>query len=122
MAAKWFNSLDTNSIVRPEELILPTFDIKTKNLPRENFDKQLDAIAAKVRHKEDQLFRDKAVRVQLDRKKIIISAVIFPVGKFDFSLHEFWGQLSGSLVWPQWLSFVNVSQQGLDFSNKISSR
>ena len=34
-------------IVRPEELILPTFDIKTKNLPRENFDKQLDAIAAK---------------------------------------------------------------------------
>ena len=76
-------------IVRPEELILPTFDIKTKNLPRENFDKQLDAIAAKVRHKEDQLFRDKAVRVQLDRKKIIISAVIFPVGKFDFSLQEF---------------------------------
>ena len=69
-------------IVRPEELILPTFDIKTKNIPRENFDKQLDAIAAKVRHKEDQLFRDNAVRVQLDRKKIIISAVIFPVGKF----------------------------------------
>ena len=76
-------------IVRPEELILPTFDIKTKNIPRENFDKQLDAIASKVRHKEDQLFRDKAVRVQLDRKKIIISAVIFPVGKFDFSLQEF---------------------------------
>ena len=71
-------------IVRPDELLFPTFDIKTQNSPRPGFDKQLDAIAYKLRQKEDKLLRDKAVRVQLDRKKIIISAIKFPVCKCTF--------------------------------------
>ena len=69
-------------IVRAEELLIPSFNIKTRNTPRKDFDKQLDGIAKKIRQKEDQLMKDKAVRVQLDRKKIGISAIRFPVGKF----------------------------------------
>merc|ERR1712223_2274222 len=45
-------------IVRPDELLFPTFDIKTQNSPRPGFDKQLDAIAYKLRQKEDKLLRD----------------------------------------------------------------
>ena len=68
-------------IVKADELLIPSFDIITKNSPRKNFDKQLDGIAKKLRQKEEQCMKDKAVRVQLDRKKIGISAIKFPVGK-----------------------------------------
>jgi len=58
-------------IVRAEELLIPSFNIKTRNIPRKDFDKQLDGIAKKIRQKEDQLMKDKAVRVQLDRKRLV---------------------------------------------------
>ena len=37
-------------------------------------------------------------------------------------LPHFWAYSRAFLVWPQWWSFAGVSQQGVDFSKKISKR
>ena len=41
---------------------------------------------------------------------------------FTFIYQWYWFKNEKRLVWPQWWSFADVSQQGLDFSKKISKR
>ena len=68
-------------IIKANELHFPNFNIKTINTARSGFDSFLDHIADKHRQRQVQWLKDKAVRVQLERTKIVLSAIKFPVGK-----------------------------------------
>ena len=56
-------------------------DVKAYNLERMDFPQILEKVVLKEQKKKDKLMIMKKARIALDDKRIVMSSVIFPVGK-----------------------------------------
>ena len=58
-------------------------DVKAYNLERMDFPQILEKVVLKEQKKKDKLMIMKKARIALDDKRIVMSSVIFPVGKYE---------------------------------------
>ena len=63
-------------------------DVKAYNLERMDFPQILEKVVLKEQKKKDKLMIMKKARIALDDKRIVMSSVIFPVGKYEFWFHR----------------------------------
>ena len=67
-------------VIKANELIFPSINVRTENSARPNLGEQLDDIANKNLKQEIQFSKDKGVRVQIDSRKLSFMATNFSVG------------------------------------------
>ena len=63
-------------------------DVKAYNIERMDFPQILEKVVLKEQKKKDKLMIMKKARIALDDKRIVMSSVIFPVGKYEFWFHR----------------------------------
>ena len=79
-------------------------DVKAYNLERMDFPQILEKVVLKEQKKKDKLMIMKKARIALDDKRIVMSSVIFPVGKYEFWFHR----EKNVIFFPKMFWFTNI--------------